>query len=400
MNSYQITKLLDNDSLRSNNLKEDDLLLQDIMRNLNDEIKILYKLEDIQIQKKLEDVYEDKTDEFFIHLENLLYIKQSYYIDEIEKDGMEKTIDSNIFNELTLKDVIDIKDIFINEDININSQKFKDALNKKKEEKEKWSKYNIINTISEFINIPKENINLISNLSEYIKFISELEDAVNYVSRGQKDCTYKLVPSLHRKCSEDYSMHQDNYESLFKQKVIYYDSEIKNKSAEELRGEGQHFGLPTNLLDFTEAHLISLLFAIEDYTYTEQHSIVYFVNSCIYNNTCIGISEKLIDYSNQNMVNSTERFSSRSFFIKLGNSNERIHFQKGCFLKIAYEDRKNFQHKLKDCCKILIIDKESKKDILKELFNLGITFENIYPDKDNLVKSINFHQEEMIGENI
>ena len=45
--------------------------------------------------------------------------------------------------------------------------------------------------------------------------------------------------------------------------------------------------------------------------------------------------------------------------------------------------------------KIAIIDKESKKTILKELFRLGITFENIYPDKDNMVKTIRFIKENM-----
>lgn len=45
--------------------------------------------------------------------------------------------------------------------------------------------------------------------------------------------------------------------------------------------------------------------------------------------------------------------------------------------------------------KIAIIDKNHKEDILKELFKLGITFENIYPDKDNMVKTIRFIKEHM-----
>ena len=39
--------------------------------------------------------------------------------------------------------------------------------------------------------------------------------------------------------------------------------------------------------------------------------------------------------------------------------------------------------------------RENKEDILKELFKLGITFENIYPDKDNMVKTIRFIKEHM-----
>ena len=44
---------------------------------------------------------------------------------------------------------------------------------------------------------------------------------------------------------------------------------------------------------------------------------------------------------------------------------------------------------------IAIIDKDFKESILKELFKMGITFENIYPDKDNMVRTIKFVKEHM-----
>ena len=166
--------------------------------------------------------------------------------------------------------------------------------------------------------------------------------------------------------------------------------------------EGQHFGLPTDYLDFTEAHLISLLFAIEDYEYDSQHSIVYFINAIEYNGEAVGQKEKLLDYSIPAVVESirSKYSNSRSYFIKLGNSNERIHFQKGCFLKVSTEDREGFNARLRKFCRVIVINKKCKKEILKELFNLGITFENIYPDKDNVVKSIKFHYKEIVGGNI
>ena len=34
----------------------------------------------------------------------------------------------------------------------------------------------------------------------------------------------------------------------------FYDDKTEQKNVEELRAYGQHFGLPTNYLDFTEAH--------------------------------------------------------------------------------------------------------------------------------------------------
>ena len=77
----------------------------------------------------------------------------------------------------------------------------------------------------------------------------------------------------------------------------------------------------------------------------------------------------------------------------MGNCNDRIHFQKGCFLKVEQND--DLKSMYEKYTKIAIIDKNCKETILKELFKLGITFENIYPDKDNMVKTIRFLKEHM-----
>ena len=147
-------------------------------------------------------------------------------------------------------------------------------------------------------------------------------------------------------------------------------------------------------MDFTEAHLISLLFSVEEYNYTENHSIVFFVDALSYNRDTIKIEKKLIDFSEEELKATVQRqYRDRSYFICVGNCNERIHFQKGCFLKVEPGD--SLKNMLTKHTKIAIIDKESKKTILKELFRLGITFENIYPDKDNMVKTIRFIKENM-----
>ena len=250
---------------------------------------------------------------------------------------------------------------------------------------ESWNKENVVETISKKLNIKSENIIFIDNLTSYIEFISTLEKT-NYVSRGQKDCTYDLIPSLHRIYCDGFKNHSSQYESDFRQKVLYYDNSIRDRSVEELRAYAQHFGLPTNYLDFTEAHLISLLFAIEEFDYRENHSIVYFVDALSYNKETIKDEIKLVDFSDNELKTTKERqYSDKSYFIKVGNSNERIHFQKGCFLKVEANDSLN--NLIEEYSKIVIIDKDSKEEILKELFNLGITFENIYPDKDNMVKT-------------
>ncbi|MBM7660416.1 hypothetical protein JOC85_001183 [Bacillus mesophilus] len=392
-----IDNIFELDNLKEIKLSENDEELKRIMQEYLTEIQFLSDMEDKQIEDALASNTELKEDtpEFQFYLENLIYIKQSYFI-EVKEEETNK-IDIETLQELRLEDLIDIAAYDGNTDIEINLQRISDVVNDKREEKERWKDYNVISTVSSLIEIEESNIEYISNLSDYIAFVSELDPAENFVSRGQKNCTYELLPSLHRKHGKDYEIHADKYENAFKQKIIYYDREIKGKSNEELRAEGQHFGLPTDYLDFTEAHLISLLFAIEEYEYTDQHSIVYFIDSLAYNIDTVSLREKLVDYSDPTVVESVRRYSSRSYFIKLGNSNERIHFQKGCFLKVSTQDKEEFKSKLTKYGKAVIINKNFKKDILKELFNLGITFENIYPDKDNVVKSIKFQYEEMQG---
>lgn len=391
--------IFDLNQLKSIKLSENEEELKKIMQLYLKDIQSLSNMEDKQIEDVLVESTELKsgTLEFELYKENLTYLKQSYFIEAKEEEANE--IDSETLKELKVDELTDVTNYKGNENLEINIQKIREVISNKREEKEKWKDYNVINTVSSLTGIEEPNMDYISDLSEYIAFVSNLEPAENYVSRGQKNCTYELLPSLHRRHGKDYEIHADKYESAFKQKIIYYDREIKRKSNEELRAEGQHFGLPTEYLDFTEAHLISLLFAIEDYEYTEQHSIVYFINSYDYNIDTVSLREKLIDYSDPTVVESVKRYSSRSYFIKLGNSNERIHFQKGCFLKVSNQDKEEFKKKVTKYGKAVVINKDAKKEILIELFNLGITFENIYPDKDNVVKSIKFHYEEMHGRN-
>ena len=323
-------------------------------------------------------------------------IKVEQYINNIDnsaqlqEDTQVTEIVNNIFSEIAEPANISIKNNYITITVPFDE---KSKLMKKVKSIEMWNKENVKETMSSYIGIPLDNIVLIDSVNSYIDFISEFEEN-NYVSRGQKDCTYRLVPSLYRLYEEGYVGHASKYESSFRQKIIYYDDTVEKKNNEEIRAYGQHFGLPTNYLDFTEAHLISLLFAVEEYEYIENHSIVYFVDAKSYNQDMIKTEEKLVDFSDENLRESIQRkYSDKSFFIRVGNCNERIHFQKGCFLKVEPGD--SLEQMLAQYTKIAIIDKNHKEDILKELFKLGITFENIYPDKDNMVKTIRFIKEHM-----
>lgn len=322
---------------------------------------------------------------------------------EVEKIDFQKLIEEYTYQKITLKDLI-------NMGFELSSDKFIIDIKELKLKVDEFEKNNIWNE-----NIVEEtlrkkyfieeasHVQLINSLSEYTDFINKLEANLSngLVSRGQKNCSYDLSPSLYRLFDKKQDIHADGYEQNFKQKIAYYSKDLTDKSDEELRADGQHYGLPTEYLDFTEAHIISLLFAIEDYNYTDNHSIVFFVDSAAFNRQSVNKDEKLINLQIQGEREYLSKKPSCSYFIKLPNINERIHFQKGCFLRVSPQDfnenNKDLIENLKDKCGIAIINKSVKQEILKELFTLGITFESIYPDKDNLVKSIRFNYEIIQG---
>jgi|GEM_PF-1346327 len=367
-------------------------------------IKIIY--EKIQLEELDNSELLDKSDEEinnFIKNKDIDSRNQDGIFKLIQKVKIEENIESmssNIKEQTAKNEKNRVREYFASliepENIEIVDSKIKLIFDFKQESKlrsnlnnlESWSKENVVETISKKLDIKSDNVFLVDNLTSYIDFISTLEET-NYVSRGQKNCTYDLVPSLHRIYNDGFRNHSSQFEADFRQKALYYDNSIRDKSIEELRAYAQHFGLPTNYLDFTEAHLISLLFAVEEFDYQENHSIVYFVDAFSYNKETIRDEIKLVDFSDNELKTTKERqYSDKSYFIRVGNSNERIHFQRGCFLKVEPNDSLN--NLIKNYTKVVIVDKESKEEILKELFNLGITFENIYPDKDNMVKTIKF----------
>lgn len=334
--------------------------------------------------------------------------RRKILFDIIQKIKIEKSIDKikdEVESEDNLRNKERIRHLFgkilepdavaINNDTVCINYDFEEQskLNEKIKEIEMWEEDNVISTMSQRTGVSNENIVFVDSVSSYIDFISEFNENT-YVSRGQKDCTYDLKPSLYRVYENSYAGHSSDYEEAFRQKVLFYDDSTEGKNEEEMRAYGQHYGLPTNYLDFTEAHLISLLFAVEDYQYVDNHSVVYFVDSRSYNRDAVKEDRKLIDFSDEELKKTVEKQGrDKSYFIKVGNCNERIHFQKGCFLKVEQND--NLKTMYEEYTKIAIIDKDSKEQILKELFKLGITFENIYPDKDNMVKTIRFMKEHM-----
>lgn len=376
-----------------------DTTYEDIIKNLDPE----------QINSYFDKISKIKGLIYLVFNNKILSTTSSENVENIENESQEHSkIKKYLFNQFGLE----VKEITSDSIVVLNNKELVDKI----DEYMLWNSTNNDDIKTAFLKkysiIPEEKVHVIQSLSEYLQVLSEInEDNHFLLSRGQKDCTFDLVSSLYREGV--FFGKERELLNQFTRSASFYDKSIPHKSTESMTAYGQHHGLPTNYLDFTEAHLLSLFFALKEFKYNEKPSIVYLVDTEEYHCDVIGTREKFFDFSNKIEVSfHTDKHRNNDIFIKLEDSNERIHFQKGYFLKTASQlsqgktasqlSQGNTASQLsQDIKKMLslythciLIPQDMKETIFNELFNIGINYESIYPDIDNLVKNIK-HRERM-----
>lgn len=226
----------------------------------------------------------------------------------------------------------------------------------------------------------------IESVIDYIKWRYEnIDDSVMF--RGQLDLKWELLPSIVRYAKNRYV--SDGYDSisevenhliewLEKFAMPYKDYRIISQ-AEKLV-QGQHFGLPTRLLDWTTNPLKALYFAVENPEYDSVDGIVYGFAPANW----------------QEKVGQSREHTSGliSFFPEL--LNERLSAQEGCF--VAFPLPKNGFSVLplskanytKDVAFFdsIQISAKHKLKIRQELNGLGINHRSIYPGLEGVTKWI------------
>jgi len=227
-------------------------------------------------------------------------------------------------------------------------------------------------------------MNTITNVVKYLELLSKTRG--DYIFRGQT-ADWKLVPKLGRNSLEKRGFEEwehlenDLLDKFMREASFILDKEPDNKIDWLILG--QHYGLPTRLLDCTTNPLKALFFACID-RYDE--------DGVLYMMEVIGCFEDALDFKLK-----LDNKSLDVFYPKL--NNERISLQEGCFIVYplpknsdGFEDitKNETSVKYRDVETInkFIIPSMYKKKLLKELSYLGVNHKTMFEGVEGVCKKI------------
>lgn len=223
----------------------------------------------------------------------------------------------------------------------------------------------------------------INSISEYIQFI-EKNNLYNYLSRGEYKY-YKTSNTAH--ALRDAKWRNAKLLESFRFEV---NETINDFQRNNLLAFAQHYGMPTQLLDTSRNHLVSLYFATEKSSYEsnkndsgyvyffDNQSIIDIEDYIIPNETDIHLSKKFIDFEQETItmlfnhceaiyINSPDNFSE--YYLDCCNNISLL------INTLMYEIKFNY------------FIKQYSKDI-KELE----LFIDIFKSSEELFKKTNFHK--------
>ena len=253
------------------------------------------------------------------------------------------------------------------------------------------------------------NDKYIQSVDEFIQFINEynFDDIQNrpitavptvreptIIFRGHSELSYKLESTLERQLlkvstSEELFEKRTAYEHILDEYLDICKKLFKGRIAEqyilldesyenEIWALGQHYGLITPLLDWTESFLVALYFAFEPIKENNKYRVIYRLNMTDINDDELSIFVPKIDIGG------------------------RITAQRGLFTKRRYTLLEDFSKKIEvtkngqnkkiepPLTKIIIAD-ELRSPILNYLFKINICGVTLFPDIQGAIRDMNFN---------
>ena len=249
-----------------------------------------------------------------------------------------------------------------------------------------------------------EKITRIKSIADYLNALPNYEEFSDSLLdnltlyRGQGNKNWKLIPGVMRN-REDYL----NEELYIKECLRQYPEEFEHMKKIDMLIKMQHYGAPTRLLDLTRNPMIALYFACA--SESEEDGVVYCICGPVLRSTDLYINviaECVFNYKShgrmyiekRNVVVDGEEISQDTLNnIITGNfpivfeaslNNRRIKNQNGYFaIYREGKDCKEVRYKYK-----ILIEKEYKETMMKQLSMIGIDSKFIFPELSNGISCI------------
>ncbi|WP_281868563.1 FRG domain-containing protein [Brevibacillus parabrevis] len=251
----------------------------------------------------------------------------------------------------------------------------------------------------------------IDSISGFADALSSLTAEGFSFFRGQSSNLKCLLPSLLRldaDANREYSdICDQNFMIQFKARAVSYLSTVPNDDWEWML-TAQHFGLPTRLLDWSQSALIGLYFAVESdrhvYSKDGDSPVVWCLNPFELNAKApFTIEDGILSFSQNSKAfiqTGLEEFygigkrkdrSVHPIAVIGPRSNNRINAQRGAFtlFPLNCHALEEFGDAHEYLVKI-VIDKEKKQVIKKQLFDMGISCVSVYPELQSISSDILF----------
>lgn len=224
----------------------------------------------------------------------------------------------------------------------------------------------------------------------------------NCIYRGIEDISFSLNPKLNRICAHNLNLEEAVIRSFRK----YGYADIKDTgSFWQVLAMGQHYGLPTRLLDWTYSPFVAAHFATENINAYNQDGAIYTLDLgeaqkqlpevlkkelAVHDTQIFTIS--LLDKHAENLKE-FEALSEEPFFIfyEPASGSDRMANQYALFSMCSKTDV-SFEELLEKNCeeslKKIILPKEAKLEIRDKLDYINISERLIYPGLDGICRWI------------